>query len=228
MPVYDAILSRRSARRYDGRPVPEALLSAVRDYAPRIEPLQPGVAFRYQVESVHPGDSITAAMGGYGMIISAPCVIVPLLAASPHALVDFGFRTQQLVVLLTQLGLGSCWVGALMRERKALSRFGAPPGFRTGAVIAFGYPDTRVAGRAVNTLVRAAVGASRKKPLEKFVWADRFGKPATLTAAQMRVLEALRAAPSTGNAQPWHVVIRPGTLCLAVQVDATYSVLSGN
>lgn len=51
---------------------------------------------------------------------------------------------------------------------------------------------------------------------------------ATLPAASARALAALRAAPSTGNAQPWHVVIRRGTLFLAVQVDATYSVLSGN
>jgi nitroreductase len=228
MTLYDTILTRRSARRYDGRPVPETLLAAVRDYAPSIAPLQPGVDFRYQVVSVDTTDSITAAMGGYGLIVSAPHVIAPMLAASPHALVDFGFRTQQLVVFLTQLGLGSCWVGALLRERKALLRFGAPPGFRIGAVIAFGYPDARPTGRTINDLIRVTVGANRKKPLERFVWAERFGAPAKLTSAQARALQALRAAPSTGNAQPWQVVIRKGTLFLAVQVDATYYVLSGN
>ena len=116
MTLYDTILARRSVRRYARRSVPVEMLGAIRDFAQRIEPLQPDVAFTYSVLPVSQGDEITAAMGGYGRVVSAPNVIVPLIADSPHALVDFGFRTQQLVILLTQLGLGSCWIGALVRE----------------------------------------------------------------------------------------------------------------
>jgi nitroreductase len=48
-----------------------------------------------------------------------------------------------------------------------------------------------------------------------------------LTGHQVRVLEALRAAPSTGNAQPWQVILREGKLFFAAQEDATYYRLSG-
>jgi nitroreductase len=226
--LYDAILARRSVRRYEKRTVPIETLDAIRDYASHIEPLEPATPFSYSVLPVAQGDEITAAMGGYGKLVSAPHVIVPFIKDGPNALADFGFRIQQLVIYLTQLGLGSCWVGALTRKAALFAKYSVPAGMTTGAIIAFGYESRSRPGRLANRVLRGAIGASRKKPLEKFVWTGRFGEAAALTGFQTEVLEALRASPSTGNAQPWCAVLLGGVLYFSVREDARYYRLTDN
>lgn len=221
--LYEAILTRRSVRRYAGRDVPAGLLKQLADFAQEIEPLVQSADFSYSIRPAK-NNELTSAAGGYGRILSATLVIVPHIADGPNALVDFGFRTEQLVIHATRLGLGSCWVGALRHEASAAEEFSVPPGSRIGAVIALGYPETGIVGRAANRLIRSAAGAGSRPPLERLV----LGQGAPTSKQQRKVLEALRAAPSTGNARPWRVVLREGLLYLAVKEDAGYYRLSGN
>jgi len=205
--LHDAILARRSVRRYEKRPVSQVVLNALRDCEPDIEPLEPGLGFRYSIAHATVDTDITSMLGAYGRIISAPHVLVPTIEDDRHALVDFGFRVEQLVIHLTRLGLSSCWVGALPREARAAERFEIPKGWRIPAVVAFGYPATGIGG-AVNSLIHIGVGAQRPLDFGKFVSSGTYGQPAALSGLQTNLLDALRRAPSAGNARPWRVILR--------------------
>jgi nitroreductase len=226
--LYDAILARRSVRRYERTLLPEPILNQVRRAVEGIDALDPGRPFSCTVQAVTAGDDIAAAMGGYGRLLSIPHIIVPAIAEGPNSLTDFGYRVQQVVIRLTRLGLGSCWIGALTHKATAMARFNVPAGMVVAAIVAFGRPATSGAGRALNAVIRSAAGATRKKPASEFTWQDTVGNPAAPTGLQTKVLEALRASPSTGNAQPWCIVLSGGLLYLAVRTDARYYRMSGN
>jgi nitroreductase len=217
----EALLARRSVRRYEKRSVSPAVLDAIRDCGPDIEPLEPGLGFRYSIVDATAGADITAAMGAYGRIISAPHVLVATIEDDLHALVDFGFRVEQIVIRLTRLGLGSCWVGALPREARAAERFNVPPGWRIPAVVAFGYPATGIGG-AVNSLIHIGVGAQRPLDFAKFVSSGKYGQPAALSEVETNLLDALRRAPSAGNTRPWRVILKDSRLFYCVDAAAGF------
>lgn len=221
--LYSAVIGRRSVRRYDGRVVPEDTRWQVAEFALRIEPLVAENEFGYSVlPIVGKSEELAAVMGGYGRMVSAPHLILPRIRGEKHVLEDFGFRVQQLVTHLTQLGLGSCYVAALGHEAEALDKFDSPRGERIPAVVVFGYPAASAAGRGFNTILRSAIGADRPLPFSKFTFARAFGTAAGLTPLQEMLFDALRHAPSAGNSRPWRVVLRGGLAYLAVKLDTPY------
>jgi nitroreductase len=225
---YDALLARHSVRMYDRTRLPEAILNEIRTAVEGVNALSPELPFSCAVQAVAEGDDIVAAMGGYGRLLSIPHVLVPAIGDGPNSLIDFGYRVEQLVIRLTQLGLGTCWLGALTHRETVVARFCPVEGTTIAAVVAFGRTAQNMASRAVNSAIRSVVGATRKKPVAEFTWRNRVDSPAALTELEAKVLEALRAAPSTGNAQPWCVVLSDGLLFLGVKTDARYYQLSGN
>ncbi len=221
--LYRAILERHSVRRYDNRRVPEETRRAIVEFAIRIRPLVPANRFSYSVEPIiGKNEDLAAVMGGYGKLVSARHLVLPMAQGESHVTEDFGFRAEQLVVHLTRLGLGSCYIGALGHEAEALDRFEAPVGARVPAVIVFGYPASGTIGRNFNRSIRAALGANHPSPFDRTAYRDRMGLPARLTGFQEKVLDALRRAPSAGNSRPWRVVLRHGICYLSVKLDTPY------
>lgn len=132
-------------------------------------------------------------------------------------LIDLGYRVEQLVVRLTQLGLSTCYVGTLAREADARSALGCSPDVRLGAVVLFGHAATSVAGRMTNNVMRSLSGATHKMPAEHLFFADDFGHPCTPPPSWQPLIEAGRAAPSARNAQPWRFLWRERRLYLFAQ-----------
>jgi nitroreductase len=226
--LYEAILARRSVRMYERTPLPEPVLNEIRTAVEAVDALNPDLPFSCRVQAVGAGDDVVAAIGGYGRLLSIPHVLVPAIGDGPNSLVDFGYRVERLVIRLTQMGLGTCWLGALTHRETVVARFHPDEGTTIAAIIAFGRTAQNTASRAVNSAIRSVVGATRKKPVADFTWRERVGNPTALTQIEAKVLEALRASPSTGNTQPWCAVLSDGQLFLGVRSDSRYYQLSGN
>jgi nitroreductase len=219
MDLYVAILARRSVRRYDRRPLDGETLARVREIAAEVRPLAPLAAEnRFQVlfRDVAPGENLVETLGAYGRIVSPPHLLVPYLSGSVHPLTDLGYRAQQIVVRLTALGLGSCYVGCLSREEEARASYGLEADARLGAAVVYGYPATGRGNRMVNATVRRLVGATHKKPAERLFFDGAWGRPAAPPPELADLIEAARHAPSADNAQPWRFLWRDGALYLYV------------
>jgi len=173
-------------------------------------------------------ENLVTALGAYGWLVSPPHYLVPYGVGIPagqteaHVLADLGYRTQQIAVRLTEMGIGSCYVGALHREDAARANLGLPPGARIGAALVFGAPARDIAGRAVNALIRRAARAARKIPAESLFYQGTFDQPGAPPPELAPLIEAARAAPSAGNAQPWRFLWREGTLYLYVRRDRAF------
>jgi nitroreductase len=220
---YQAILARRSVRRYEARRLDAETLAQAQEIVSGVKPLVPGNRFEVLMRDVAPGEDLVQTMGGYGRLVSPPHYFVPYGVGETHVLTDLGYRVEQIVVRLTALGIATCYVGSVGREEAVCALFELPDAARIGAFLSFGYPATGLRGRAVNAMLRRAAGATNKLPVEHIFFHETFDNPATPPTELAQLVEAARLAPSAGNAQPWRLLWRDGTLSLFVQRKGRYS-----
>jgi nitroreductase len=159
--VLEIIQQRHSIRRYEDRPVEdekiELLLEAAR-LAPSAQNRQPWrfivIKNRELIESLSryapPGTRWANAW-----MRQAPCVIVG--CGAPHPLVhsvyrgfgmnllpiDIGIAMEHIVLMATELGLGTCWIG-WFSERKVRSLLSIPKRLKVIALLTVGYPKGRI------------------------------------------------------------------------------------
>jgi nitroreductase len=74
----------------------------------------------------------------------APAMIVGLAdqAASPNwCSNDLGIAFEHIVLAVTNLGLGACWMGQIGREELVKGLLGIPDNYKVVVVLPLGYPD---------------------------------------------------------------------------------------
>ncbi len=201
--LYQAILARRSVRRYEKSPLDATLLAQVQEIIAGVKPLVPDNRFEVLTKDTLPGEDLATILGGYSRIVSPPHYLAPYTIGERHTLEDQGYRTEQIAVRLTALGIGTCYVGSLKQEAAVRARFELPEGARIGAFLALGWPSKTLGGQLFNTLVRAGAGAARKLPTRRIFFRDSFDTPAEPAAKIAPLIEAARHSPSAYNAQPW-------------------------
>jgi nitroreductase len=212
--LYEAILARRSVRRYDDRPLDEDTLARVEEIISSVRPLVPGNEFHADLLNVTPGTDLVSALGGYGRVVNPPHYLVPYVLGQEHPLTDAGYRVEQISVRMAELGIGSCFIGALSREAEVRAFHHLPDDARIGAFLVFGWPSEALGGRAANRLLRLAAGASRKLAPRDIFFEEDFDHPAAPPQHIVPLIEAARHAPSAVNAQPWRFLWLGGRLHL--------------
>ena len=124
-----------------------------------------------------------------------------------HALEDFGYLFELLLLKATDLGLGSCWLGGTFTR----SRFAGSIGLRQGeilpAVSPIGVPTERRS--AMDRVIRWGAGSKRRKPWQELFRDGSTGEPLSLRRADRfaTALEMVRLAPSASNRQPWRCLL---------------------
>jgi len=119
---------------------------------------------------------------------------------------DYGWAMEELVLLATDLGLGTCWLGGSFTRSSFAHAVGAGAGERVPAVAALGVVPDMDAAR--NGVIRRRVGGDQRLPWESLFFNENFGAPLTPDAAGpfSTPLEMVRLGPSASNKQPWRIV----------------------
>ena len=215
--LYQAILARQSVRRYERRPLDAETQARVRGAADAARPLDPDIPFEILWRDVDAPQDLAAILGPYGRIVTPPHFLVPAARGGARALVELGYRVEQIAVRLAGMGVGSCYLGSLSREDEMRDQFGLAGDARVAAALIYGSPARGWGGRAINALIHRAAGAANKLPVERFFYTDTLEQPGPALSELAPLLEAARAAPSAVNAQPWRLLWRDGALTLFVQ-----------
>ncbi|MGM0400338.1 MAG: nitroreductase family protein [Chloroflexota bacterium] len=212
--LYQAIMARRSVRRYDDEPLSEDILDQVREIASKVVPLIPDNTFRVLIHDYTPADEGWVLRSAYGRFMTPPHVMVPYVVGE-YPLTDLGCRVEQIVVRLTALDIGTCYIGALGAEDGLRSRFGLPAGARIGATVFFGRPASGVGG-TVDAVARMLAGGRKRMAVRELFFDGDFGSPSAPPSEIAPLIEAGRWAPSAVNAQPWRFLLREERLMLFV------------
>jgi nitroreductase len=206
-PVPDLIRRRFSCRSYASEPIgkPEreqldaALAAAVRG------PLGSPLRFRLIAATAEDNQSLRG-LGTYGFIRGATGFIIGAAPRAEKNLEDFGYRLEQIILLATDLGLGTCWLGGTFTQSSFAAKISRTKEESLPAVVAIG----RIADpeKSKRDGIRLLAGSDRRRPWDDLFFQDSFGSPLARDAAgpYAEPLEMVRLGPSASNKQPWRIL----------------------
>lgn len=183
-----------------------------------------GTAVRFRlIASTQKDTDALRGLGTYGFVRGASGFIVGAAAVGEGWLEDYGHALEKLVLLATDLGLGTCWLGGSFTRSSFSHAIAAADSERVPAVAALGVIPDLDAAR--NGVIRRRVHGDQRLPWESIFFNGRFGVPLTPEAAGAfaPVLEMVRLAPSASNKQPWRIVREGNSWHIFLQRTSGYA-----
>lgn len=201
--VSDVIKERFSSRTYLDEPIAADQRRRLADYLATLNrgPLGTPARFKLIAATEQERDALRG-LGTYGAIKGATGFIVGVVREDEKNLEDLGYLMERAVLLATDLGLGTCWLGGNFNFAKKIS---VQANEILPAVIAAGHSASHDgSGRAI----RRHAGGDNRLPWEDLFFQERFGNPLTrgLAGAYAVPLDGVRLGPSASNKQPWRII----------------------
>lgn len=206
--LIDAMKKRISVRSYTDRPVEQAVKDRIQSLLAAHNHGGPfGNRVRLSMIDLSDTDQAeTRGLGTYGFIRGARLYVACIVSNGPGALEDAGYCLENAIVGITELGLGTCWLGGTFSRASFARRLGLSQDEVIPAISPIGYGREKRTVR--ERVLRGAVRADHRKPWDEMFFEGRFGKPLSKKGAgdYATALECLRWAPSASNRQPWRIV----------------------
>jgi nitroreductase len=206
-PVADLIRRRFSCRKYLPQPIPAQTQDALRHCLESL-PLGPfGSPTRFQlIAGTEQASSVLKGLGTYGFIRGATAFIAGAVGPAKLNLEDFGYTMEQAVLLATDLGLGTCWLGGTFTRSRFAQRIQLQDEETIPAVTAAGLMDDPAQAR--RGLIRQMARGHQRLAWETLFFSGNFAVPLPQTeAGDFAIpLEMVRLAPSASNRQPWRII----------------------
>lgn len=187
------IYLRKSIRRYRGNDIGEAALSVLASWRGWADVYAQGADADCDIQLLG-GD---AKLGGM-YFIKAPRYIAYWGRPTREGRINAGFILEQISLGLTELGVGTCYLGATHIS-------GANPderGLEPIIIMSCGNP--------AEPLTRTSTSEFKRKRLDKICDAE-------LNEKMRVILESARLAPSAMNRQPWQFAIEGGRIICCVE-----------
>ncbi len=206
MNIQEAIQNRYSCRIYEKRPIQTEVQQQLAEILQGFTsgPMGTPIRFMFAAENDQERDNLRG-LGTYGFIRNPTGFIIATVQEKPHALEDFGYRMEQVILEATRLGLATCWLGGSFTQSSFAARIGKREDESLPAVAACGYAAAE--GRA-RDLIRRQARSDSRLPWEAILFKDEFGRPLLRKEAGALglPLEMVRLAPSASNKQPWRIL----------------------
>lgn len=206
--VNETVRQRYSVRTYDPQPVGNDIRNNILSYAATIHnPLGPRPRYQFIETSASANGE---KLGTYGIIKGASLYLAVTTRPEDGAMEALGYDLEQLILYMTSLGLGTCWLGGTFKRSAFASAMEIQDGEIFSILSPVGYPSTKK--RIGESLFRRTLKADQRLPWEKLFFAQDFSTHLTKEAAgdYQIPLEMLRLAPSAVNKQPWRVLMKNG------------------
>jgi nitroreductase len=222
-PVSDLIRLRFSCRTYSPEPIGAEERRILEQETAAIASGPLGTPLRFRLIAATAEDHVALkGLGTYGFIRGASAFIVGAAHRPEENPEDFGFRMEQIVLLCTDLGLGSCWLGGTFTQSSFAGKISLEEDEDLPAVVSAG----RMAGekRARDGAVRLLARSKSRFPREDLFFDGTFAAPLTEEAAGPYAgpLEMVRLGPSASNKQPWRILRAGGDWHFYLQRTAGY------
>lgn len=155
------------------------------------------------VPEIDPNENIK--IGTYGMIKGAQEFIAGATEKSEYDLENYGYLFETIILIATDLGLGTCWLGGTFNRSQFANFLQLNENEIIPAITPIGYPATR---RWKEKLIRSVVKAKVRKPWDEIFFTEDFNTPIDQEkiGEYKTILDMVRIGPSAGNNQPWRIV----------------------
>lgn len=208
MELYDAIFYRKSIRSYANKKIKAPLMEEVKNICSNITYLNEDLNIKAHV--IDRGHLIHFLMGKKCKV-KAPHYILVTSDKGDDYFQNIGFAMEKVVLQLTTLGLGTCWLECNLKREDIVEFVNLESNYEDNevaeyeneeleivnlehpyAIIAFGYPEK---SEELFRKIDSKVDREKVKDISKKV-DNHF----------IDCLEAVRMAPSVKNCQPWFFI----------------------
>lgn len=119
---------------------------------------------------------------------------------------DLGYLFESLVLYVTGLGLGSCWVCGTFNQRKFRKALELDDDEVIPAICPIGYSTANLSIR--EKIMKRMARSNSRKPWHQLFFEDGLSKPLIqdIVGKYSIPLEMVRMAPSARNIQPWRII----------------------
>ena len=204
-PVTDLIRVRSSIRSYNGEPLPGGAREELEHCCRTLSEGPLGSRCRFRLIDRKAGREGGERVGAYGTIRGAPAYLAGAAREGSHALEDYGYLFEQLVLKATDLELGTCWLGGVFSR----SAFARAMDLRQEEILPAVSPVGVPSGRRglLDQIIRWGAGSKKRKPWSALFFEAATARPLSTEQAGRfaSALEMVRLAPSASNRQPWRI-----------------------
>ena len=153
-------------------------------------------------------------LGTYGLITGARYFIAGITREEDekYGIIDFGYVFEKIILHMTDLGLGTCWLGGTFNRKGFSNKVGIKNGELLTGVSPVGYGINK--RRLKDSAVRMFAGSDRRKPWDKLFFNNSFSVPLEKDDRDpySLPLEMVRLGPSATNLQPWRIIREEGNI----------------
>lgn len=183
MDVYQAIICRRSVRRFKPDAVPDSLILKILEAARWAPSWQNNQCWEFIViKDKKVIEKLTK--NSLAKFYNAPVYIVacgdPTKSGRregiDYYIADVANAIENLLLAATAEGLGTCWIGAIPQEETIRQILAIPKPLRIIAIIALGFPATDFPAKIINFATNLIIQGRSRRPLAEFCHLDRFGQ----------------------------------------------------
>ena len=205
------VRNRKSVRAYESRPLAQAEKEQIETCISGL--LTEAAPFPAQMKirllEAAPGTD-TEKLGTYGVIRGAKDFLCVTVKNTENAMEAVGYRFEKLVLNVTAMGLGTCWLAGTFNRAQFSEALHLEKDDIFPIACPIGYPLQKQT--LVNSAFRKMSGSDHRKEWSELFFENAFDTPLTKGAAGEYAfpLEMLRLAPSAANRQPWRIVHKEG------------------
>ncbi len=204
-PLTDIIRQRKSIRSYTDAPIEEEKKEALKKFlsANTTGPFGTKSRFIFITATAQDKESLKGLIT-YGMIKNPMGFIIGAVEKKHHNLEDFGYLMEKNILMTTDLGLGTCWLGGTFSSSRFAQKIALQNNEALPAVTPVGYAVPKIT--AIDSVIRNASGADNRKPWNSIFFKN--DQPLSIEEAGRydTPLEMVRLAPSANNFQPWRII----------------------
>jgi nitroreductase len=165
-------------------------------------------------------------LGTYGLITDAKYFIAGITREedAKYGIIDFGYVFEKIILYMTDLGLGTCWLGGTFNKKGFSDKAGLKSGELLPGVSPVGYGINK--RRFKDSAVRMFAGSDRRKSWDKLFFNNSFSHPLEKDDQDLysQPLEMIRLGPSASNMQPWRIIREEGNIFhFFMKRSSTYS-----
>ncbi|MEH7011343.1 nitroreductase family protein [Neobacillus niacini] len=206
----ETMKKRQSIRTFDIQNLKDSHVKKIKEYINNEENLIGPFGSKGRIEFIQVTNNISdkgIKLGTYGFIKNPQAYLVGVAQNSKYSLIEFAYTFQKLVLWLTELGMGTCWMGGTFNRNSFEQEIQLEEGDFIPCITPIGYPNQKQ--RVFDKALRYVVKADNKKPWDRLFYDSEFDLPLKKENADLleSPIEMIRLGPSASNKQPWRLVL---------------------
>jgi nitroreductase len=147
------------------------------------------------------------SLGTYGMIRGAYLYLVGTVEKGNMCFEDFGYCMEKIILKATDMGLGTCWIGASFDKSKLAKRIMLSVNEYLPAISPIGYESDKQ--NLKTNIMQKVLNVRKRKSTKDLFYENNSDSPISdeFLNKYKNIFESVRLGPSAGNLQPWRIIL---------------------